>query len=51
MGAIDECARKQPIEPLGGCLGYRTLSQKKLYKALEDHAYVYRSLYAEHLQV
>ncbi len=50
MGAIDECARRSPFEPLGSCLGYRTLSQKKLYKALEDRAFVYRSLYAEHLQ-
>ena len=50
MGAMDECARRQPSEPLGACLGYRTLSQKKLYKALEDHAFLYRTVYAEHLQ-
>ena len=39
-----------PAEPLTTCLGYRTLSQKKLYKAMEDHAYIYRSIYVEHLQ-
>ena len=50
MSAIDECARRMPTETLGSCLGYRTLSQKKLYKAMEDHAYVYRSVYVEHLQ-
>jgi len=50
MGTIDDCARRMPAEPLTTCLGYRTLSQKKLYKAMEDHAYVYRSIYVEHLQ-
>jgi hypothetical protein len=51
MAAMDECVRHTPNEPLGACLGYRTLSQKKLYKALEDHAFVYRSVYVEHVQV
>jgi len=50
MGTIDDCARRMPAEPLTTCLGYRTLSQKKLYKAMEDHAYIYRSIYVEHLQ-
>ena len=31
-------------------MGLRTLSQRKLYKAMEDGSYIYRSIYVEHLQ-
>ena len=51
MNVLDYCAHKSAAgEALGSCLGLRTLSQRKLYKQMEDSAYVYRSIYVEHLQ-
>jgi hypothetical protein len=51
VGRLEECAKKQEGgDGLGNCLGLRTLSQRKLYKFMEDTAYVYRSIYVEHLQ-
>lgn len=51
MAALDECARKGlASEGLGNCHGLRTLSQRKLYKMMEDTAYVFRTVYVEHLQ-
>ena len=52
MGLLDACAKSggdKLDDGLGACLGLRTLSQRKLYKHMEDSAYVYRSIYAEHL--
>eukprot|EP00965_Chrysotila_dentata_P064815 2148622-Pleurochrysis_carterae.AAC.1 len=48
MRELDDCAAKAP-EPLAHCLGLHILGQRKLYKKMEDNAYVYRSMYAEHL--
>lgn len=55
MQVLDRCVREQAMssqasEGLGNCHGLRTLSQKKLYKLMEDVAYLYRSIYVEHLQ-
>ena len=52
MSLLDDCTKKAGSngEGLGGCLGLRTLSQRKLYKAMEDGSYIYRSIYVEHLQ-
>ena len=36
MSAIDECGRRAPSEALASCLGYRTLSQKKLCVIASD---------------
>ena len=50
MAEIEACRRTMPSESLGSCLGLGTLGQKKLYKKMEDGAFVYRSMYHEHLQ-
>ena len=50
MAKLDDCAKQSGAEGLGGCLGIRTLSQRKLYKQMEDSSYIYRSIYFEHLQ-
>ncbi|KAL1499320.1 hypothetical protein AB1Y20_011528 [Prymnesium parvum] len=50
MAEIDACARGAPGEPLGACLQLAILGQRKLYKRMEDHAFIYRSVYHEHLQ-
>ena len=39
-----------PGEALGSCLGLGTLGQRKLYKKMEGAAFVYRSMYHDHLQ-
>lgn len=46
---VRSCSRKAPSEPLSACLRLSILGQRKLYKKMEDAAYVYRSLYGEHL--
>ena len=50
MAEIDACRRRMPGEALGSCLGLGTLGQRKLYKKMEDAAFVYRSMYHDHLQ-
>ena len=50
MSEIDACRRRMPSEALGSCLGLGTLGQRKLYKKMEDAAFVYRSIYHDHLQ-
>jgi hypothetical protein len=55
MAMLDKCAKEQlaagqAAEGLGACHGLRTLSQRKLYKLMEDVAYLYRTVYVEHLQ-
>ena len=50
MAELDDCRRTAPGEPLASCLGLGTLGQRKLYKKMEDSAFVYRSMYHEHLQ-
>ena len=50
MAEMDACARTAPTEPLGTCLKLGILGQRKLYKRMEDHAFIYRSIYHEHLQ-
>ena len=47
---LKECHRTMPTESLGKCLGVNILAQRKLYKKMEDAAFVYRSMYHEHLQ-
>ena len=32
------------------CLGLTTLGPRRLYKKMEGNAFIYRSLYAEHLK-
>ena len=50
MAEIEACRRHMPSETLSSCLGLGTLGQRKLYKKMEDGAFVYRSIYHEHLQ-
>ena len=51
MAEIDACGRGSPADnTLGACLKLGILGQRKLYKRMEDHAFVYRSIYHEHLQ-
>ena len=50
MAEIEACRRHMPSETLSSCLGLETLGQRKLYKKMEDGAFVYRSIYHEHLQ-
>jgi len=52
---IDVCLAALQVDApplsLGRCLGLPILSQRKLYKRMEDGAYVYRSMYVEHVAV
>jgi len=50
VSELDACRRRTPGEPLANCLGLGILGQRKLYKKMEDAAYIYRSLYYEHLR-
>ena len=44
MAEIEACRRHMPSETLSSCLGLETLGQRKLYKKMEDSAFVYRSM-------
>jgi len=46
---LDQCARDH-WEDVASCLGLGALEQPKLYSVMEDQAYVWRSMYVDHLQ-
>lgn len=46
MAELERCGGGR----VGECLGLPLLPQRKLYKRMEDHAFVYRSAYYHHIQ-
>ena len=50
ISEIDACGRLGAVESVSSCLKLSILGQRKLYKRMEDHAFIFRSLYHEHLQ-
>lgn len=49
VSRLDQCAMER-WEDIASCLGLGGLEQGKLYAAMEDQAYVWRSMYVDHLE-
>ena len=47
---LDGCAKGPYYDDFGGCLGLSGLEQPRLYAEMEDRNFIWRSMYADHIQ-